>query len=106
MIGNDVMSAPLRRKELSRADQITQLNNALTKELNWFTEMWNKERTAYLKARGQVTELAEYVRQLEQVVEGQSGIIDDLKKQVVELTKTHKKPKRQSSNYPKRKAID
>ena len=102
MVGNDVMSAPLKRTEPSRADQITQLNSALTRELNWFTEMWNKERTSYLEAKGQALALAEHVKQLEQMVEGQEGVIADLKKQVVEFTKTHKKPKRQASNYPKR----
>ena len=103
MVGHDVMSPPLKAVRVNRANKVTELNSALTKELNWFTEMWNKERTAYLEAKGQVAFLAEHIKQLEQMVEEQSGIIDDLKKQVVELTKTHKKPKRQPSNYMKHK---
>ena len=104
MIGNDVMSAPLRRAEPSRADQITKLNVALTNELNWFTEMWNKEHRECLMAQRQVEVLQELVQELELVLEGYEAVNDDLLKQVVELTKTHKRSKRKPSTYMKRKS--
>ena len=106
MVGNDVMSAPLKRTEPSRADQITKLNVALTNELNWFTEMWNKEHRESLMAQRQVEVLQELVQELELVVDGYEAVNDDLMKQVVQLTKTRKNPKRQPSNYMKRKAVD
>ena len=102
MVGNDVMSPPIKavtRKALYRSEEV--LNEALTKELNWFTDMWNAERTAYLQAQGQVTYLLERVNRQDVTISALEDTVSDLREVVSELTKPRKKPKRQSKNYKK-----
>ena len=99
MIGNDIMSPPLRKVE--GADRIDALNSSLTRELNWFSDMWNEERTAYLSERGKNIELEEKVRELESTVSHYTNVVADLKTEIQTLTKTRNLSKRQKSNYKK-----
>ena len=99
MVGNDVMSPPLRKS--GRTDRIQALNDSLTRELNWFSDMWNVERTAYLTERGKNIELQERVKELESTVSHYTNIVTDLKTDLQALTKTRRLPKRQQANYKK-----
>ncbi len=102
MVGIDVMSPPMK-PVTSKASYKNEeaLNKALTKELNWFTQMWNEERTAYLEARGQVSELLERVNRQDGTIRALEDTVSDLREVVAELTKPRRKPKRQSKNYKK-----
>ena len=93
------MSPPLRK--VGGADRIDALNSSLTRELNWFSDMWNEERTAYLSERGKNIELQERVRELESTVSHYTNIVADLKTEIHALSKTRKLAKRQKSNYKK-----
>ena len=102
MISKDVMSPPIKavtRKVPYRDEEV--LNEALTKELNWFTNMWNEERTAYLEAQGQVTDLLERVNRQDLTISALEDTVSDLREVVAELSKPRKRPKRQSKNYKK-----
>lgn len=99
MVGNDVMSPPLRKS--GSADRIQALNSSLTRELNWFTEMWNEERTAYLTERGKNIELQDRIRELESTVSHYTNVVSDLKTDIHALTKSRKLAKRQKSNFKK-----
>ena len=99
MVGNDVMSPPLRK--VGRADRIQALNSSLTRELNWFSDMWNEERTAHLSERGKNMELQERIKELESTVSHYTNIVTDLKTDIQVLSKSRKLAKRQKSNYKK-----
>ena len=101
MVGHDVMSPPLKDVRVNRANKVTELHSALTKELNWFTEMWTEERTAFLEAQGKVIELQERVNRQDIVIRAFEDTISDLRKEVASLTKPRKRPKRHSPHYKK-----
>ena len=99
MVGNDVMSPPLRKSK--GIDRIQELNNSLTRELNWFSAMWNEERTAYLSERGKNIELQEQIKELESTVSHYTNIVTDLKTDIQVLSKSRKLAKRHKPNYKK-----
>ena len=97
MIGTDVMSPPL--KVPSHRTGTTE--DRILEKLNWFTEMWTEERTAFLEAQGKVTELQERVNHQDIVIRALEDTISDLRKEVASLTKPRKRPKRHSPHYKK-----
>lgn len=100
MVGIDVMSPPL--KVPSRRTGTTE--EQILEKLNWFTDMWVEERTAFLEAQGKVTELQERVDHQDHMIRTLEDTIADLRKEVASLTKPRKNPKRQSKNYKKASA--
>ena len=97
MVGIDVMSPPL--KVPSRRTRTTE--EQILEKLNWFTEMWTEERTAFLEAQGKVIELQERVNRQDIVIRAFEDTISDLRKEVASLTKPRKRPKRHSPHYKK-----
>ena len=97
MVGIDVMSPPLKvpRRNTGVTEQ------QVLEKLNWFTEMWHKERTSSLDAQGMVIELQERVNRQDDMIRALEDTVADLRKEVAGLTKPRKNPKRQSKNYKK-----